>query len=132
MGQGLGLGLGLGLDQFHTSLFESVTEDEALLGLVLEAPAVLNWEAAVEHMSLAPVWQTSALSRRPAQPSADAAGSLETRGLSGGFSQRQMMPQAAGASGSLGQSAAWAALPRCRAAALAGLHDWIPAGLDEQ
>ena len=62
LGQGLGLGLGLGLDQFHTSLFESVTEDEALLGLVLEAPAVLNWEAAVEHMSLAPVWQTSARS----------------------------------------------------------------------
>ena len=67
LGLGQGLGLGLGLDQFHTSLFESVTEDEALLGLVLEAPAVLNWEAAVEHMSLAPVWQTSALSRRPAQ-----------------------------------------------------------------
>ena len=35
-------------------MVESVTEDEALLGLVLEAPAVLNWDAAVEHMSLAP------------------------------------------------------------------------------
>ena len=67
LGLGQGLGLGLGLDQFHTSLFESVTEDEALLGLVLEAPAVLNWEAAVEHMSLAPVWQASGLSRRPTQ-----------------------------------------------------------------
>ena len=81
LGFGLGLGPGLGFDQCHTSLVERVTEDEALLGLVLEAPAVLNWEAAVEHMSLAPVWQTRVLSRRPtqrAQPSRERqAGSLE-------------------------------------------------------
>ena len=36
------------------SLLERVTEEEALPGLVLEAPAVLNCDAAVEHMSFAP------------------------------------------------------------------------------
>ena len=49
-----GVFLGRAQYQLHTSLLERVTEEEALPGLVLEAPAVLNCDAAVEHMSFAP------------------------------------------------------------------------------